>query len=47
MIKDYKTFFEGLTEFKTEDDIPDLPKLPSVSTWFRSITDAELFLRKI
>ena len=28
MIKDYKTFFEGLTEFKTEDDIPDLPKLP-------------------
>ena len=23
MIKDYKTFFEGLTEFKTEDDIPD------------------------
>lgn len=28
MIKDYKTFFEGLTEFKTEEDIPDLPKLP-------------------
>lgn len=28
MIKDYKTFFEGLTEFKTENDIPDLPKLP-------------------